>query len=217
MYECEKQEVIDCCLSLVRSGEFVGTWGNVSMRVGDCLVVTPSRVPYDEMEVDDMVVLALDGTVLESPRAHVPTSEREVHRQIYLKRADVRAVVHAHTPRAMAVSTLPVNKVPCLVEEMSQLLGGAIPLTKEYVPAEHHLKLGQAVAEVIGERNAAVMRNHGPVACGRNLAEAELAATVAERSCDLYLQVVGLSPQLIPESYVASERRRFLYSYGKEN
>lgn len=216
MYEEQKVEIIESCHALVADSSFIGTWGNVSERVGDHIILTPSRVSYGTMRVEDMVVIGLDGEIVESPAGHVPTSEKEVHRQIYLVRDDVRAVVHAHTANAMAVSTLPEPEVPCLVEEMSQLLGGSIPLTERYVPAEHHQELGLAAAQVVGDRNAVIMRNHGPVACGRTMEEARLAVKVIEKSCGIYLSVLGRAYKPIPQEYVESERYRFLYKYGKE-
>lgn len=216
MLEDEKRAVIDACLRLQAEGSVIGTWGNVSVRVGELVVLTPSRVPYERLTTDDMVVCDLEGRVVESPNGHVPTSEREVHRMVYRRRADVGAVVHAHTPAAMAVSTLRVSEVPCLVEEMSQLLGGGIPLTSGYVPAERHAELGRAAAEALGGRGAVILRNHGPVSCAPDLEEALLSVHVVERSCALYLAVAGLPHNRIPTPYVASERHRYLHSYGIE-
>lgn len=216
MYEEKKAEIIQACRDLVADASFIGTWGNVSERVGNHIILTPSRVDYASMHIEDMVVIGLDGEIVESPAGHVPTSEKEVHRQIYLVRDDVCAVVHAHTTNAMAVSTLPEFEVPCLVEEMSQLLGGSIPLTERYVPAEHHKDLGLAAAKAIREKNAVIMRNHGPVACGRTMDEAKLAVKVVEKSCSIYLNVLGHAYRAIPQEYVVSERYRFLYKYGKE-
>lgn len=216
MLEKEKQAVIDACKQLQAEGSVIGTWGNVSVRCGDKIVLTPSRVAYDELAVDDMVVISLSGDILESPHNHVPTSEREVHRQLYLAREDIGAVVHAHTLHAMAVSTLPIDEVPCLVEEMSQLLGGGIPLTKTYVPAEQHEKLGIAAADVIGDRGAVLLRNHGPVSGAPTLEEALLSVKVVERACELYLSVMHDSYNVIPDQFVASERYRYTHTYGKE-
>ncbi len=216
MFEEEKQNVIDACKQLQREGSVIGTWGNVSVRCDDKIVLTPSRVAYDDLTVEDMVVMSLEGEILESPRGRVPTSEREVHRQLYLARKDIKAVVHAHTLHAMAVSTLPIVEVPCLVEEMSQLLGGSIPLTKRYVPAEQHEKLGMAAAEVIGDRGAMLLRNHGPVSCAPTLEEALLSVKVVERACELYLSVMHSDYNKIPEQFVISERYRYTHTYGKE-
>ncbi len=213
----QRQLILRECLKLQDMEYFIGTWGNVSVRVGDAILLTPSRVSYDAMRPDDIVVIDLEGDKVEGERN--PTSEKEVHRQIYRRRADVKAIIHAHTLAAMAVSAMDVTEVPCLVEEMSQLLGGSIPLTRAYIRAEDHLALGEAAAAAIGDRNAVILRNHGPVACGRDLPEAMLSLRVLEKACGLYLQAVGsqIALHTIPDEPVASERYRYLYKYGKEN
>ena len=214
-YEKERAEIIQTCRLMQEMGYFIGTWGNVSMRVGPHILLTPSRVDYDSMVPEDIVVIDMNGKQAEGER--IPTSEKEVHRQIYLVREDVGAVIHAHTQKAMAISATVLREVPCVVEEMSQLLGGAIPLTKEYVPAEEHMRLGLAAAEAIGDKNGVILRNHGPVSCGKDMKEAILSAKIIEKSCGIYLQLLGqINVREIPEKYVKSERHRFLYTYGKE-
>ena len=213
LYAQEKALIISTCKLMQDMGFFLGTWGNISLRVGDYILLTPSRVAYDTMIPDDIVVITMDAQIVEGTRN--PTSEKEVHRQIYLVRDDVRAIIHAHTPNAMAVSALPIESVPCTVEEMSQLLGGSIPLAKRYVPAAQHEQLGLAAAEAIGERNGVILRNHGPVSCGRTLEEAILCSRVIEKACGIYLSI-GNQASAIANEYVQSERYRFLYTYGKE-
>lgn len=214
-YEKEARDLIAMCRRLEERGYFLGTWGNVSMRVDRGILLTPSRVEYSTMQPWDLVVIDADGNVLEGHRN--PTSEKEVHRRILNLRPDVGAVIHAHTENAMAVSAMDIPAVPCLVEEMSQLLGGAIPLTRGYVPAQQHAALGAAAAEVIGNGNAVILRNHGPVCCGRTLEEAFLTVQVVEKACAIFLKAAAAGQTIaIPEEYVRSERHRFLYSYGKE-
>ena len=214
-YENERKRIIETCLLMQKKEFFLGTWGNVSMRVGDRILLTPSKVCYDTMKPEDIVVIDLEGNTIEGDRT--PTSEKEVHRQIYVKRNDVNAIVHAHTKHCMALSATGLTAVPCITEEMSQLLGGAIPLTKGYVPAGEHFKLGAAAAEVIADKNGVILKNHGPVACGRDMDEAILVTTAMEKACEIYsllLNDVKVNP--IPENFVESERYRFLYSYGHE-
>ena len=214
LYAKARQEILDTCRQMVQEEYFLGTWGNVSVRIGDHIILTPSKVEYDRMLPEDIIVLNLEGSVVEGSRT--PTSEKEVHRQIYLKRDDIKAVIHAHTRKAMAVSVLPVPSVPCMVEEMSQLLGGKIPLTKQYIAAEQHLQLGLSAAEAIGDKSGVILRNHGPVACGRNLKEAVLTTKVLEKACAIYLDVNNRPIREIPVKYIESERYRFLYKYGHE-
>lgn len=215
-YEKERACIIETCLTMCDLGYFIGTWGNVSMRVDDHILLTPSRVDYATMRPEDIVVIDLQGNKVEGDRN--PTSEKEVHRQIYLKRSDVNAIIHAHTVLAMAVSATTLREVPCLVEEMSQLLGGSIPITEEYCPAQQHFELGKAAAAAIGERNAVLLRNHGPVACGSSMDNAILATKVVEKSCQIFLKTYHgpMSQHIIPDEYVESEHYRYRFSYGKE-
>lgn len=203
------------CRKMQDIGYFLGTWGNISVREGDHIILTPSRINYDEIVPDDMVVINLDGTKVEGHR--IPTSEQEVHRQIYIARGDIYAVIHAHTEKAMAVSAMNIREVPCMVEEMSQMLGGAIPLTGKYVSAEQHALLGLAASRAIGDKNGVILKNHGPVACGSTLRDAELTAMVMEKACSIYLSLCGeCKISEIPQRYIESERYRFVNTYGKE-
>ena len=104
-----------------------------------------------------------------------------------------------------------------MVEEMSQLFGGKIPLSRHYIPAEQHQSLGRGAAEVIGDKNGLILRNHGPVACGRNLSEAALTVDVMEKACAIYLDIINRPIKEIPSRFVQSERERFLFKYGHEN
>ena len=215
MFENEKRIILDTCRLMQSLGYFIGTWGNISMRVGDYIIVTPSKISYDVMEPSDMIVIDLDGNKIEGHRN--PTSEKEVHRQIYLKREDLKAIIHTHTESCMAVSATRNREVPCLVEEMSQLIGGAIPLTVKYVPAGQHEQLGKAAAEAIRDASGVILRNHGGVACGKNMEEAILVAKVMEKSCKIFLSIMPhISLEEIPVHFVDSERYRFLHLYGNE-
>ncbi len=212
----ERRLIIETCLELQAMEYFMGTWGNISLRTGDRILLTPSRVVYDAMQPEDIVVIDLEGNKLEGERN--PTSEKEVHRQIYRARPEVGAVIHAHTSFAMAASAMAIQEVPCLVEEMSQFLGGAIPLSQDYVPAEHHAQLGMAAAAAIGAKSGVLLRNHGSVGCGKDMAEAKLAVRVIEKACGIYLSACasGIKQREIPQKYVDSERYRFVHTYGKE-
>lgn len=189
--------------------------GNISLRVNDRILLTPSRVNYDTMMPADIVVIDLEGHKLSGEKN--PTSEKEVHRQIYLCRNDVKAIIHAHTEKAMAVSATTLNSVPCLVEEMSQLLGGSIPITKRYICAERHEKLGLDAAEAIGDKNGCILRNHGSVGCGKDMDEAILAIQIVEKGCEIFLDSLMTGEQMaIPDEFARSEHYRYQYKYGKE-
>lgn len=210
-YEAEKRSIIAACLQLEAEGYIIGTYGNVSVRAAEGLIITPSRVSYREITPADMMVVDLDGAVLDGFR--VPSSETSVHRLIYRQRPDVGAVLHTHSLYATAAATLCAT-IPVIVEEQSQVIGDAIACTN-YVPAGQHEALGAEVARALGGSNAVLLANHGIVVCGRTIDEALFACTVAERVAQMYLlaRAAGM-PATIPARDVQSERDRWLYKYG---
>ena len=210
----ERKEIIDACKELQASGFITGTWGNVSIRYKDGFLLTPSRVEYESMEEKDLVHVGLDGRKISGARP--PSSEKEVHRQIYVKRPDIGAIVHCHSTYASAVSAAGVD-IPPFLEEISQLIGDGICCTKEYVRAGEHEKLGGQAAAFIHENAAVLLKNHGPVCCGDNIAEALLCCKVVEKAAEIYLALnKDLPVHIIPAEAVALEHDRYKNTYGKE-
>lgn len=209
-----KKSILNACLWLQKKGLIIGTWGNVSVRCDDAMIITPSRINYNVMKPEDMMVLDLEGNIIDG--YNCPSSEKDVHRLIYKYREDVDAVVHCHSEYATAMSATGC-KIPPIVEELCQLIGGEIPCTNIYIPAEKHLELAKEVAISIGDKNAVLIRNHGPVCCGRNLDEALLACLVVEKVAKIYMHL-NRRLEAIPiiDEYVKSERYRFVYKYGSE-
>ena len=122
-----RQSIIDCCLWMEEKGFVIGTWGNVSVRLEDGnILITPSRINYHVMKPEDLVVFAPDGTRIRGFR--LPTSERELHRGIMNRRPDVQAIIHSHSPYAMAARQL--REASPNSEEMCQLLAVAYPFRR---------------------------------------------------------------------------------------
>jgi len=208
-----KQEIIATCLKLEELGFTIGTYGNVSARVTEGLLVTPSRVDYAAMTPEDIVTVSLSGEVLNGIR--LPSSEMDVHRLVYVNRPDVGGVIHSHSLYATALSCLH-DTVPVMVEEQSQVIGDEIRCT-QYVPAGQHLALGEEVARALGSSNAVLLANHGTLSCGRSLAEALFATRITERIAQMRLMTLDSGSIVpIPEEYVRSERERWLYKYGTQ-
>ena len=209
-----RRDVIDTCLWMKREGLVFGTWGNISVRLDDGnILITPSKVAYEEMQPEDLVVLSPQGDTVSGHR--LSTSEREIHRRIMLARPDVGAIIHAHSPYAMAAAARNTG-VPAITEEMCQLLGGAIPLSDHFVPSHEHVELGRVVSSSVTDANAILIRNHGPMSFGRDLAEARVCCQVVEKSCKIYLQLLAAGGycEISPEN-VAAGRDYFLNGYGK--
>jgi len=210
----ERKEIISACRELEACGFITGTWGNVSIRYGDGFLLTPSRVAYSVMQPEDLVLVGVDGRKISGERP--PSSEKEVHRQIYVKRPDIGAIVHCHSTYASAVSAAGAD-IPPFLEEISQLIGDGIRCTKEYVRAGEHEKLGEQAAAFIDQNLAVLLINHGPVCCGNDLAEAMLCCKVVEKAARIFLALEpGLGAGIIPADAVALEHDRYVNTYGKE-
>ncbi|HVO72178.1 MAG TPA: class II aldolase/adducin family protein [Aggregatilineaceae bacterium] len=206
-----KQQIIAVCRRLEAIGFTIGTYGNVSARVPEGLIVTPSRVDYAILVPEDMVTVDLDGHVVNGTR--LPSSETDVHRLIYVARADVGAVIHSHSLCATALSCMH-DTIPVIVEEQSQVVGDEIRCTN-YIPAGQHEALGKEVARCLGHSNAVLLANHGTASCGRDLAEAMFTCQIVERVAQMRLLISASGGAVsIPTEYVISERERWLYKYG---
>ena len=209
-----RQDVIDTCLWLKSQGLVFSTWGNISVRLEDGnILITPSKVDYDTMKPEDLVVLTPEGKQVSGTR--LSTSEREIHRRVMNKRKDVGAIIHMHSPYAMMAAARNEG-VPVISEEMCQLLGGAIPMSAEFVPSDMHERLGVVVSEAVNDVNAILIRNHGPMCFGATLAEARVCCQVVEKSCKMYIHLLAAGGmQTISEENVLRGRDYFLNSYGK--
>ena len=209
-----RQDIINTCLWLKSQGLVFSTWGNISVRLDDGnILITPSKVEYDTMTPEDLVVLAPDGAQVSGTR--LSTSEREIHRRVMNKREDVGAIIHMHSPYAMAAAARSEG-VPVISEEMCQLLGGAIPLSSEFVPSDMHERLGEVVSGSVTEANAILIRNHGPMCFGKNLAEARVCCQVVEKTCKMYLHLLAAGDIVtISDENVARGRDYFLNKYGR--
>lgn len=209
-----KVEMIETCRLLERIGYFIGTWGNLSVRVPEGFMVTPSRIAYAEITPADFVTVSLDGKVVAGHR--LPSSETDIHRLVFKKKDNAGAIIHSHSPYATAVGCLH-QSIPVFVEDMAQIIGGEVHCT-HYVPAGQHMKIAEEVERTIGEENAVLLVNHGVLCCGRNLAEALVANQILEKAAMMMLAAGGREKVIpIPPEFVASERHRFLYKYGTAN
>ena len=214
-YSQEKTEIISTCLALEKMGYFIGTWGNISVRISSGLLVTPSRIANAEMVVDDIVTVSDDGSVL-CKNNRLPSSEMVSHKAIFNKRKDVGAVIHNHSPYATAVSMLH-QSIPPIVEEIAQIVGGEIHCSN-YIPAAQHQDFANEIARTIGQSNAVLAANHGVFCCGRNLAEAFLVSKIVEKAAMMFLMASAAGAiTVIPDEFVASERYRYLHHYGNKS
>jgi L-fuculose-phosphate aldolase len=160
--------IVRVCKRLYERGLIAGTEGNVSVRVSDeRVVVTPAGMAKADLVAEDLVELALDGRPVGGP--HPPSTEIAVHLRIYARRADVRAVVHAHPPTAsgfaVAGESFPEGVLPEVIITL-----GPVPLVPYATPGT--AGLADRFEPFLGDHDAFLMANHGATTVGPTLAVA---------------------------------------------
>ncbi|HTU76059.1 MAG TPA: class II aldolase/adducin family protein [Trebonia sp.] len=206
-----REAIVAACLELSRAGLVVGTAGNVSVRDGDLVAVTPSGVRYAGLAPELVGVHRLDGAAVEAPLA--PTSELPLHLAIYAARPEVRAVVHTHPPAATALSTL-VDEVPAVHYYMA-MFGGPVAVAPyaTYGTAQ----LAGNVVQALQDRTACLMGSHGAVTVGADLATAQDNSLYLEWLCDVYLRACSAgTPRLLSPAELADAARK-LAGYGQRS
>jgi L-fuculose-phosphate aldolase len=173
--------------------------GNVSIRQGDAVIITPSGVNKGFMAELDLIAVDLEGNRLYGNG--VASSEAKMHYEVYRERPDVAAIIHAHPPFAvgfaLAHRDLPDNLLP-----ETTIVLGRVPCLPYTTPST--VELARQVAEALRERNAAIMANHGAITVGKDLEEAYNRMELLEQTCISVTVAVALGGvQPIPEEAMA--------------
>ena len=185
---------------------FAGTSGNLSIYddENDCIYITPSSIPYENMECEDMVVITMDGTVLEGK--HQPSSEWKLHANIYKERKEIKAVVHTHSPyaTAFAVANMPI---PMILVEMLPSIGDAVQVAGFALPGDE--KVGIEAVKALEGRKGCLLKNHGAFAIGEEIESAYITAVYIEDAARIYYlaSTVGTVGE-IPEEQLEIFRQR---------
>ncbi|WP_019874919.1 class II aldolase/adducin family protein [Sporichthya polymorpha] len=182
---------------MVAAGLVVGTAGNVSVRDGDVVAVTPSGLDYARLTPADVGLHALDGTALDA--RHRPSSELPLHLAVYAA-TDAGAVVHTHSPAATAL-TLLVDELPA-VHYYVAMFGGPVRVAP-YHPFGSD-ELAAATAAALDGRRGALLAHHGAVTIGADVAQALELAIVLEWLADVYLRAAAAgTPRVLPPAALA--------------
>jgi L-fuculose-phosphate aldolase len=180
----KKEQVIVAGKRLVAEGLVARTWGNVSVRLDDTyMLVTPSGRTYEELTADDIVLVNYHTSKYEG---HVkPSSEKELHCEIYRTRKNIHAVIHTHQMNASTVAAAR-REVPPILDDMAQIIGPSVRVADYALPSTK--KIVTKTVKALKGRMAALMANHGAVCIGRDLDEAFVACQVLEKSCKAFIE-----------------------------
>ncbi len=201
-----KEELIASARNLLRDGLVEGTSGNLSSRLANgTVVMTPSSHPYEEMGVEDLVVVDMRGEVLEGRRA--PTTEKDLHLACLDAHPELGAVIHSHAIYA-SMFAVAQKSIPCVIEEVEIFVGGDIPVADYQLTGSG--ELGAEVARHVADRGAVLMANHGLLTVGRDIAEAMKLTRLVERTAQI---VWGSSLLGNPAPLPEDTRERFAPIY----
>ena len=188
-----------------------GAAGNVSVRHGDGFLITPTGMAYDACDPDDVVFVGLDGT---SAGRRKPSSEWRFHRDVYTRRGEAGAIVHAHSPFAVSLACMGCAIPP--FHYMVARFGGADVRCGDYATFGSQA-LSDAVIAATDERCACLMAHHGMVVFGRDLDHSLALAVELEALCEQYWRVLQMgSPRLLPDDEMARVLIAF-EQYGKQD
>jgi len=213
MLEKLKEELVQLHLELPKNNLVVWTGGNISARDAETglVVIKASGIRYEELRPEHMVVVDLDGKVIEGN--FKPSSDTASHLYIYKHRADVGGVAHTHSAYATAFAA--VNKpIPVVLTAIADEFGGAIPCGGFALIGDE--SIGKMILEWIGKSPAVLLKNHGVFTIGKDAKAAVKAAIMTEdnaRTVWLALQIG--KPDEIALEDVAKLHHRYTHIYGQ--
>lgn len=213
MLEALKQEVCVLNQALPKNNLVAWTSGNVSARDAETglVVIKPSGVPFEDLQPELMVVLDLDGQVVEGELK--PSSDVYSHIYIYKQRPDVGGVVHTHSRYATAFAAAG-KPIPVVLTAIADEFGGPIPCGGFALIGDE--AIGQVVVESIGDSPAVLLKNHGVFAIGEDARAAVKAAVMTEDvAATVWMALqIGQPEQISPED-VARLHERYTKIYGQ--
>ena len=213
MLETIKESVRQVAIRAQHDGLCKHKAGNFSVHDPETgyVVVTPSGIDRDFLKVEDMVVMDMDGNVIENPTGTKPSSEVLVHIAIYRKRPEVRAVVHTHAPYSTVFAVMNKSIPPFVYEAM--YLGNKdniVPVAPYGRPGT--IALAENVSETMRENNACLMQAHGAIACDeKSIENAYLTACYTEELAELYHHILSCNGWKEPELLPAEELQGWAY------
>lgn len=213
MLKTLREEVWQLHLELPKYNLVKWTGGNVSARDPEsgCVVIKPSGVRYEVLRPEHMVILDLDGQVIEGDLK--PSSDTAAHLYIYRHREDVNGVVHTHSPFATAFAAVG-KPIPPVLTAICDEFGGPIPIGGFALIGGE--EIGQEVVRAIGDSPAILMQSHGVFSVGPTAEAAVKAAVMVEDVAHtLWLAMQIGEPLPIPDEAIAKLRKRYTTEYGQ--
>ncbi|MCT0957283.1 L-ribulose-5-phosphate 4-epimerase [Weissella cibaria] len=223
MLENLKQRVYEANMALPKHDLIKFTWGNVSEidRESGLFVIKPSGVDYDDLTPDDMVVVDLDGNVVEGDLN--PSSDTDTHRVLYKEFPDIGGIVHTHSPWAVSFAQAGVD-IPAAGTTHADTFYGDIPATSLMTEAEingaYELETGNVIVKTFEDRfidpnevPALLVQDHGPFVWGPNAEKAVYNSVVLEEVAQMAYHTMMLNPHNVHMSQTLLDKH-YLRKHG---
>lgn len=216
-----KEQVFEANLDIVKHGLVIFTWGNVSAidRDEGLVVIKPSGVSYDMMRPEDMVVVNLDGEVVEGKLK--PSSDTPTHVVLYKSFPGIGGIVHTHSTYATAWAQAGKD-IPNIGTTHADYFSDNIPctddMTREEVEGEYEKETGKVIVKRFEELNpdfvpGVLVKNHGPFSWGKDAHEAVHNAVVMEQVAKMAFISLNINPNLTMNPYLIT--KHFQRKHGK--
>ena len=207
MFENLKEQVFKANLELVKYNLVIFTWGNVSAREGDYVVIKPSGVDYDTMQADDMVVLDIDGNRVEGK--YNPSSDTPTHLELYKAFPDIKGITHTHSNYATSFAQAG-KEIEAFGTTHADYFYGSIPctryLTKEETEVDYEKNTGKVIIETFKDKDymaipGVLVRSHGVFSWGKDAHNSVHNAVVMEELAKMNYQTMVLNQgdNLLPQ------------------
>lgn len=207
------EAVLAAAKSMLRQGLVQGTSGNVSGRVeGGLVCCTPSSVGYDDMTLDDLVVVDLDGEVVAGHRS--PTTEKDLHLSVLRRYPEIGSVIHTHAVHA-TMFALAHEPIPAVIEEVVVYVGGDVPCCDYRGTGSR--ELGDEVASRLSDRGAALLANHGLVTCAATPDRALHHTALVERTAQIVWGARAMGAAIHPLPERVNRDMAGVYRFMREN
>lgn len=188
-YKEIRKAIIKTGLEMAKTNLVIGTWGNISARIDENhFAITPSGMDYSILKPEDIVILDLDGKVIDGTRK--PSIEYSLHGLVYKNREDIKAIVHTHSTFCTAFAMARKGIPPC-ADDLVQIVGGDVKVAEYALPGSG--RLAKNTVKALEGRNGVLLANHGALAAGRDLKEALKTAFIMEKTAEatIYAQILG--------------------------
>lgn len=210
----ERKKIVEYGKKMIETGLTVGTGGNISIfdREQGYMAISPSGIPYHEMQEEDVVIMDLEGNVVEGEKK--PSSEHDMHSTVYRNRKDANAMFHTHALYATTIACLNIE-LPA-VDYLVAHSGGKNIRCAEYASFGTKQLAENAIKAMEG-RNAVLLANHGMNCIGPTIEKAFAITNQLEFCCRLYWQASAMgTPVLLSDEEMDRMVDRF-QSYGEQN